>query len=440
MMSSKPANNFHSDSPSVGEKLDQSKMLQPSLLLPPYDPNPSKTFFSQNQSNYVQGGGLLWNTSAANLGSTVEESSAYSSPIDEVQFQLPSFMNPPLFHPTPLKHSMLGSLTRLQDLKDPQSGSETHTNNSSFQNINDDFFNPETMTKASTTDHFKYNVNYVADSGSQPLESNYAPKKRYTMNYNAASFNPLSTEPRTKAIEQKPLYSQYAPRNPSHGSFGMSSGTVSQGLFSQRTASRGAVAHGMMSPRLLQYQPSHASQTPHTSHTSRTTNTNNSNVQSVDDEGIEAIKMELLYKDQLNKSLTGNLAELKANYDKLKATNESAADGVSMPVNFHQLFKDLTRTLNERTQELDDTKARLEAVLVGLAMSKDKTLTNHGLFDAQELAHRITNKMAVLRAENTALLDMVSFGNKQSLMVELGLLRAENKALKEKMQNETAPK
>lgn len=402
---------------------DHSKVLQPSLLNAPYDSNPSKTFFAQ-QSTFGQS--QLWNDSAATSATTADASSTFSSPAEEARFQLPSFMTPHLYQPMPVKHSLQNNLARLQEVAGANNYSSTNLagSTSSFvshhQNVGDDYFVPETMNKAVSMDPFQSNIGLNTEVSSTPVESNYTTKKRYAVNNSTGTYIPIADNRPRVTGKQQPLYSQYAPhRNPSHGSFGVSSqGTASQGSGSQTNTSRSYGGLSMTSPRLLQYQTSQAT------------------ARSADEDNSEATKMELLFKEQVNKSLSGNLSELRINYDKLKASTAAAAgDSLTMPSNFHQLFKDLTRTLNERTSELEDTKSRLEAILVGLAMNKDKTITDHGSFDAQELAHRITNKMAVLRAENEALLKMVSYSNKQSLVVELGLLRAENKSLKENLKN-----
>lgn len=401
-----------------------SKILQPSLLNAPFDSNPSKTFFAPTQSTFGQS--QLWNNTASNPATTADAASNFSSPVEEAQFQLPSFMTPHLYQPMPVKHSLQSNLARLQEVTSANNYSSTNLagSASSFsshhQNIGDDYYVPETINKAPSIDPFQSNLGYNVDLSSTPVDSNYASKKRYAMNHSTTTYNPIADNRPRVTGKQQPLYSQYAPqRNPSHGSVGVSSqGAASQSSISQSNTSRSLGGLSMTSPRLLQYQ------------TSQTT------TRSADEESSEAIRMELLFKEQVNKSLSGNLSELRINYDKLKAsTTTSTGDSLIMPSNFHQLFKDLTRTLNERTSELEDTKLRLEAILVGLAMNKDKTITDHGSFDAQELAHRITNKISVLRAENEALLKMVSFSNKQSLVVELGLLRAENKSLKENLKN-----
>lgn len=152
-----------------------------------------------------------------------------------------------------------------------------------------------------------------------------------------------------------------------------------------------------------------------------------------ENETIESLKMEILFKNQANKLLAEKFKTLKI--DEKAKDSDTRQDGlVKMPNNYYQLFRDLTRTLNERTQELEETKSRLEAIVVALVMAKNSTVTSTGSFDGQELAHRITNKMEVLQAENEALLKMVSHSNKQSLLIEIGLLKNENNLLRQKVE------
>lgn len=142
----------------------------------------------------------------------------------------------------------------------------------------------------------------------------------------------------------------------------------------------------------------------------------------------DALMIELAFKNHVNKALNDKLRLVKENCE---ATASPGDTRIMMPNAYYQIFRDLTRTLNERTQELEETKARLDSIVMGLLMTKDPAVTKTGSFDAQDLAHRITTKMAVLQAENDALLDMVSRSNKQSLVIELNLLRAENKVLRQ---------
>lgn len=403
-------NNNGGQSASSEDPHDTSKLTQPILLLPSFDNNEPKTFYSQSQvptqipTSY--GPGLLWNHSASTQ-STTDDTSTFSSPadIDSSQFQLPSFMNSHLYHPIPLKQNVLSNAIMAKDPgPSEKTGNITSTIKDEFFNGQDiDYFTPEFSEKQ--TDPYQIKLSY--DNPTQ-LESRYAPKKRY-MNHAPVTYN-QACDNRGRAVDfkQPPIVTQYTPRNPSHGSFGISSqGTMSQGSLGQSSASRGNAL-------LLHYLTSQTS------------------MQSEDD-GVEVMKMELLFKDQVNKALNSKLTELKANYLKLKSSHEGSIDSILMPSNLHHLFKDLTRTLNERTLELEDTKSRLEAMVVGSYMAKDKNITDHGSFDAQELAHRITNKMNVLHSENEALLKMISFSNKQSLSVELNLLKSENLALKEKL-------
>lgn len=150
---------------------------------------------------------------------------------------------------------------------------------------------------------------------------------------------------------------------------------------------------------------------------------------------VEMLQMELNFKTLVNKALSEKLKALTVRDDAASAAVTSPGDSrIRMPNNYYQLFKDLTRTLNERTQELEDTKSRLEAIVVGLVMNKGSSITTDGTFDPQELAHRITAKLSTLHSENQTLLRMVSRGNKQSLLVELGMLKSENKLLREKLE------
>lgn len=153
----------------------------------------------------------------------------------------------------------------------------------------------------------------------------------------------------------------------------------------------------------------------------------------LDTEAVKMLRLELSFKQQANEMLTQKLNILQEEQQQ-DSGQEQSENGMKLPKNYLQLFRDLMRTLNERTKELEETKLHIEAILVGLVMTKDTTITTHGTFDAQDLAHKITHKILLLQSENEALLNMVSHSNKQSLLVELGLLRTENKKLREKLE------
>ncbi|GEQ72535.1 hypothetical protein JCM33374_g6222 [Metschnikowia sp. JCM 33374] len=152
-------------------------------------------------------------------------------------------------------------------------------------------------------------------------------------------------------------------------------------------------------------------------------------------ETIEMLKSELSFKNQVNDSLKEKLKSLNMEEEMPHSEDEARmGDSIRLPKNYMQLFRDLTRTLNERTQELKETKSKIEAIIVGTVMNKDNSVDYYETFDAQDIAHRITNKLSVLQTENEALLNMVSYSNKQSLLIELGLLKNENKVLREKLE------
>lgn len=149
---------------------------------------------------------------------------------------------------------------------------------------------------------------------------------------------------------------------------------------------------------------------------------------------VEMLQMELNFKTLVNKTLSEKLKAFTINDEAESSVTSPGERRIRMPNNYYQLFKDLTRTLNQRTQELEDTKSRLEAIVVGLVMNKGGSVSTDGTYDPQELAHRITTKLTTLHQENQTLLKMVSRGNKQSLLVEMGMIKSENQLLREKLE------
>lgn len=151
---------------------------------------------------------------------------------------------------------------------------------------------------------------------------------------------------------------------------------------------------------------------------------------SVSSDKVQALEAELAFQTEMNKSVAEKLKNFKLNKTQASGSNYKDSPSVQMPQKYHQLFKDLTQTLNERTSDLEDTKSRLEAIMVALVMNKGSDIIENGTFDAQEMAHRLVSKLEVLLAENESLQRMVSYSNKQSLLIELNLLREENESLK----------
>lgn len=148
-------------------------------------------------------------------------------------------------------------------------------------------------------------------------------------------------------------------------------------------------------------------------------------------EELERTKVDLVIKNQLIKNLSDQLNSL----NKLKNVKHTTGNSFKVPQNYYELFKDLTRTLKDKTVELEETKERLESIVVALSMNNHRSLLVNGEFDEQELAHKIINKLSLLQNENENLLKMISSSNKLSLIIELGLLKNENCQLKEKLKN-----
>ncbi|KAG7195656.1 uncharacterized protein KQ657_003426 [Scheffersomyces spartinae] len=159
---------------------------------------------------------------------------------------------------------------------------------------------------------------------------------------------------------------------------------------------------------------------------------------------IEKLKMELALKNQMINNLSEKLNQVKKTSNSVtlldfngpNAPQEFSHLGrpVTIPAEYTSLFKELTQQLRDCKKELEDTKQRLELLVVGVTMSpQNASITCTGQYDEQEVAHRIVSKLQILTDENESLIKMMNFGSKSSLLVELGLLRHENKMLKEKI-------
>lgn len=152
----------------------------------------------------------------------------------------------------------------------------------------------------------------------------------------------------------------------------------------------------------------------------------------------QKLKIELILKQQIIK----NLSEQINKNDKLKSKKLAGIyDGqetIQLPINHLELYSNLFKKLSTKEQELQDVKSRLETLLVSYSITNtnpyyNSTFTKDGAFDEQELTHKILNKLQILQQENQTLLKLISFGNKSSLLIELNMLKQENKQLKEKL-------
>lgn len=154
------------------------------------------------------------------------------------------------------------------------------------------------------------------------------------------------------------------------------------------------------------------------------------------DRNVSKLKTELAVKEQLIKSLTSRIDSMNEDRTlKLKQLNDktegSSPGTLVLPENYHQLFIDTYKVLENTKAELKETKDMLEAVVVGIALGGGSgTPTVSGHHDPQELGHKIFTKITMLQTENEQLLKMVGLGNHQGLLTEIRLLRKANDALR----------
>lgn len=142
-------------------------------------------------------------------------------------------------------------------------------------------------------------------------------------------------------------------------------------------------------------------------------------------EEVQKLKNELILKNQMIKNLTDQISIMiknknsKAYYEVKEDAGDSRSPVFRLPQNHYQLFQDLSKTLQEKCQELDDANQRMEIILVANHISN-----NTGIgYDVEELSHKLLYKMNQLQAENDELVKMVSLSNKSSLLVEIGMLK-----------------
>ncbi|EGW31169.1 uncharacterized protein SPAPADRAFT_156978 [Spathaspora passalidarum NRRL Y-27907] len=149
-------------------------------------------------------------------------------------------------------------------------------------------------------------------------------------------------------------------------------------------------------------------------------------------EDYNKLKLELFLKNQMIKNLTEQINSMNKMKNSVDQGGGTTTNSFKVPKNHYQLFQDLSKTLQEKSDELEETKSRLEAVLVSLAQSNTPTMPADYNYDLQELSHKLINKLSELSNENENLLKMVSYGNKTSLLIEIGLLRHELEQLRSK--------
>ncbi|KAI5956163.1 MUM2 [Candida jiufengensis] len=142
-------------------------------------------------------------------------------------------------------------------------------------------------------------------------------------------------------------------------------------------------------------------------------------------EEITKLRNELILKNQIIKNLTEQINIMiknKNNKSYYEMKDESLISSYKIPTNHFQLFQDLSKTLQEKCEEVDELNQRIEIILVSNHLVNNP---NPFSVDIEELSHKLLNKMNQLQKENDELLKMVSLSSKQSLIVENELLKKE---------------
>lgn len=153
---------------------------------------------------------------------------------------------------------------------------------------------------------------------------------------------------------------------------------------------------------------------------------------------ISRLRSELAVKEQVIKSLTGEMEAMKEARRILlfslgKHQFDDSPGSLTLPEDYKQLFLDTYKVLQKTKTDLTQTKDMLEAILVGIAMGGGQGLpTNSGQHDPQELGHKIVTKINMLQNENDNLFRMLSLGNRQGLLAEIAALREQRDTLKKK--------
>lgn len=153
--------------------------------------------------------------------------------------------------------------------------------------------------------------------------------------------------------------------------------------------------------------------------------------QSMPGDETQKLKAELIMKNQIIKNLTDQLSALTKQQGQGQTHPVAALEEpwtlpvFQVPLNHYQLFVDLSHALESTTEELEDTRSRLEAFVTAASLNPGQLASSSNRYDEQEMTHRIVGKMAMLQEENERLLTMMSYGNRTSLLVEVGVLRNE---------------
>lgn len=142
------------------------------------------------------------------------------------------------------------------------------------------------------------------------------------------------------------------------------------------------------------------------------------------DNELEKYRLQLNLKSQI-------IINLNKKLDAVTSGQEPGDLDPKTNEKFYRLFQELSEKLDRKTAELNKVNEMFEGLLVSISMNAgDGGLHN---IDEQELTHKIVNKINYLTLENENLLKLVSYSNKLSLLIELGLLKNEVKQLQLKL-------
>lgn len=152
-------------------------------------------------------------------------------------------------------------------------------------------------------------------------------------------------------------------------------------------------------------------------------NTNNS------DKELEALKIDLRIKESQIESLESELNRL-TDFDRLQSSNPAETQ---IPKTYEEVFKRLSENNANLKAELNDTKKRLESLVLAISLNPSNASTNDGRYDELEISHKVILKLDNLVKENENLLKNLSFGKLKEYQIEINLLKLQNAKLLEKL-------
>ncbi|CCH62850.1 hypothetical protein TBLA_0I01910 [Henningerozyma blattae CBS 6284] len=139
---------------------------------------------------------------------------------------------------------------------------------------------------------------------------------------------------------------------------------------------------------------------------------------------IEKLKNKLIHEQHNNPN--------KAHIQHHQQQQHPDSDDVSLkvPQNIVAIFRKFSEVLQRKERELGDSKHKLESILTSLALNLSNSVTAHGRYDAEALAHRMIVRIETLKRENKEFAKMLAYGRSKEVLIELQLMKRENEELK----------